>query len=164
MWAGVPSAAGGRIGGDRHVGSEQFQQPGEVTFACGGHEGVHDLPVGEGSSGAAGRTLARAREASLRAATVVVSSIEAMTSKSTPKLSCSTKVHRSRGQPVEHHLQRDADGVGQHYVVGGIRFGLRRPRSTPSGSGVRARSRSRHSREVTGVSQPGKLSIGSSVA
>ena len=70
-------------------------------------------------------TLPRAREASLRAAAGVVLRTTAIVWNSKPKPPCSTKATRSRGgEPVEHNLQGETDGVGESDIVGRIVDGL----------------------------------------
>src|SRR5664279_4451217 len=67
----------------------------------------------------------------------------------------------ARGEPVEHDVQGETDGVGERDVVGRIVEGLPGP-DVIYGYGVRERSRSRHSRVVTVVNQAGRLSISAS--
>jgi hypothetical protein len=104
------------------------------------------------SSGVAGRTLARAREAILRAATGVVSSIEAIESKSTPKLSCSTKATRSAGVRRSSTTCNAMPTVSASTTSSAGSIADASTSIDSVGTGVRARSRSKHSREVTVVS------------
>ena len=113
------------------------------------------------SSGVGWRTLARAREASLRAATGVVSRTAAIVGNSKPKLSCSTNATRSWVRAGRDHLEGDADRVGERDIVGRVGRGLGHVNS--AWNGVRARSRSRHNRVVTVVNHAGRLSISASV-
>jgi len=109
-------------------------------------------------------TLARAREASLRAAAGVVSRTAAIVGNSKPKLSWSTKATRSRGESRSSTTCRARPTVSASATsaAGSLTVGL--SSTSPTGTGVRDRSRSRHSRVVTVVSQAGTLSISASVA
>ena len=93
------SPAGVSVGPNGHIRCQQLHQAMELSFASGRHEGVDDLPVGQACPPAQGcLTFARARDASLRAATGVVSRMLAIVLNSKPKLSCRTKATRSCGE------------------------------------------------------------------
>src|SRR5450759_3479867 len=94
---GVPTSTAASTA-DGGVGCEQSKQPVEVTVLGCGHEGVDHFPVGQTVLEMGLGDLARAREASLRAAAGVVSRTAAIVGNSKPKLSWSTKATRSSGE------------------------------------------------------------------
>ena len=117
------------------------------------------------SSAAGWRTFALALEASLRAAVGVMSSADAMVANSKPKVSCMTNATRSAGDrrsrttvsaiPTESDSAITSAGSGSSECSS---------IAVSAASGIRARSRSRHSLLVTVVSQAGRFSMSVSVA
>jgi len=97
--------------------------------------------------------LLRAREASLRAVTLVVSSTWAMVSKSKPKLSCSTKATRSLGvsrssrtcsaMPTASANARSSAGSGATPGTSMAAWGWGCERAVGPGTAVRSRSSAR---------------------
>ena len=159
---GVPTQDRSVVGSTAASGASSVAAARSRRLGCR-HEGVHHFPVGEAVIGRglgdlrprprgqlAGRYRRRVEERGdrreLEAEAVVEHEGDPL----------------ARGEPVEDDVQRKADGVGERDVVGRIGRGL--PGSTSStGMGVRERSRSRHSRVVTVVSQAGRLSMSASV-
>ena len=62
------------------------------------------------------------------------------------------------GEWIEHHLQGDAHGIGQHDVVGRVGE-VSATSMSASNKGCGRAARSRHNREVV-VDQPGRLDLG----
>ena len=114
----------GVVSGHGDAGCEQSKQPVEVTVLGRGHEGVDHFPFGQavlqmglGDLGPCPRgQLARGRRRGVQ------------DRRDRPELETEAVVQHegnplARGEPVEHHLQGEADGLRERDVVGRIADG-----------------------------------------